>query len=361
MPPPTIPAQVEVRPVASASREELLRAALLASASGKSFEDLKFYVFSRRTRDGNVDRPLPVLANSVLLRKASSHFDYLFTHAGFAESETVDIDEPYPSSRPKNSADYDYGSDSDLDDESENEDIDATDIQSQVGRDPEPSTGPGGSDDHSAKQDDLEGQDNERKGVNGHENAIQQSQTASSGRFGRRGQVVFLNGIAYKTWKAFVLYTYLGEKELTFAPLRSEGKSSIALYIGTQSVLPCSPKSLYRLAEKYDIASLKDLAAEEIKKRLHPYNILPEIFSTFTSVYPPIEELQLEYLQQHMGDEVIKDTLPVWIEALAKGHLPVGSERIISRLLLSGPVRNLKSCPAGCNSTYVCNNCRRSF
>ena len=66
----------EVSPVASASRDQVQRAALLASLSGRSFEDVKFFAFSCRTRDGNASKPLPLLANSALLRKASSHFDF---------------------------------------------------------------------------------------------------------------------------------------------------------------------------------------------------------------------------------------------------------------------------------------------
>ena len=66
----------EVSPVASASRDQVQRAALLASLSGRSFEDVKFFAFSCCTRDGNANKPLPLLANSALLRKASSHFDF---------------------------------------------------------------------------------------------------------------------------------------------------------------------------------------------------------------------------------------------------------------------------------------------
>ena len=86
---------------------------------------------------------------------------------------------------------------------------------------------------------------------------------------GRQGRVVFLDGIAHKTyvpssplllgliqtenvrtsWRAFIMYTYLGPEELTFAPLRSEGMIR-ARDPGPNKTHACSPKSIYRLAER---------------------------------------------------------------------------------------------------------------
>lgn len=71
-----LPSWSPILPVASSSREAILKASLLASATGRSFEDVNFFVFSRRRLDGLVDHPLPLRANSSLIRKASPHFDY---------------------------------------------------------------------------------------------------------------------------------------------------------------------------------------------------------------------------------------------------------------------------------------------
>ncbi|KAI0331011.1 hypothetical protein GY45DRAFT_673314 [Cubamyces sp. BRFM 1775] len=339
------------KPVASSSREDVLRAALLASASGSSFEDVKFFVFSRRNREGLVDKPMPVLANSTLLRKASSHFDYLFTQ-GYAESGIVDIDAPYPSTRPDKTTDYDYECDSDLEDEEEwsEPDIvleDASDTAVGSSPNPEPS---------------KDGDDSDSKGDSGDGDAA--APTTNLTRPGRQGRVVFLDGIAHKTWRAFVIFTYLGPEELTFAPLRSEGKSRSPVP-GLNKTPACSPKSIYRLAERYDIPSLKELAADEIKKRLSPHNILEEIFSTFPSLYPDVQDIELEYLQAHLHEPVVQDRLPVWIESLAKGELPTGSERVISNLLKRGnSANNSKRCPGGCSTGYYishCNACGRNF
>lgn len=117
------------------SSVEIHRAAILANISGKPYDDVKFFAFSRRTRDGAVDTPLPLVANSRLVRKAAPHFDLGTSHfsykrvnfflmeallvfgAGFAESAICDMDAPYPSSRSARAESYSYVSDSDLEDE----------------------------------------------------------------------------------------------------------------------------------------------------------------------------------------------------------------------------------------------------
>lgn len=55
---------------------EVLKYALVASARGQAFEDVKFYAFSRRNHSDTVDTPLPVYANSTLVKKASPHFQF---------------------------------------------------------------------------------------------------------------------------------------------------------------------------------------------------------------------------------------------------------------------------------------------
>ena len=62
--------------IASLSRDQVQRTVLLSSVTGASFEDVKFFAFSRRTRAGAVDSPRALFANSALVRKASSHFDF---------------------------------------------------------------------------------------------------------------------------------------------------------------------------------------------------------------------------------------------------------------------------------------------
>lgn len=56
-------------------KKGLLQVALRKAVTGGSFIDTKFYAFSRRRSTGVVDDPLPVYANSEILRAASTYFD----------------------------------------------------------------------------------------------------------------------------------------------------------------------------------------------------------------------------------------------------------------------------------------------
>lgn len=58
------------------TREQTHRTVVLASLSGETCEDVKFFAFSRRTRAGTVDTPLPIVANTKLICNTSSHFNF---------------------------------------------------------------------------------------------------------------------------------------------------------------------------------------------------------------------------------------------------------------------------------------------
>ncbi len=103
---------------------------------------------------------------------------------------------------------------------------------------------------------------------------------------------------SHHSFRALIIYAYLGEVE--FAPLKSENKAHSSQVDPYKPPL-CSPKSMYRLAEKvngssnpkrplrltklqYDIPDLKEEALKDIQSKLSPHNILEELFSTFTSL-----------------------------------------------------------------------------
>ncbi|KAI0769671.1 hypothetical protein BD413DRAFT_477311 [Trametes elegans] len=341
-------------PVASSTREDVLQAALLASASGRPFEDVKFFAFSRLTHTGDVDTPLPLFANSTLIRKASSHFDYLITQ-GFAESGFCDLDAPYPSTRQSCVDDYDYVDDSDLDEEEFHY------PPSPLLEDEHPASPPGLVENvECGGRDSGIGKTQVPTGSKGDHAVASSGGYTSAAKFGRPGRIVFLDDIAYKTWKVFIAYAYLGDQKLTFAPLKSEGKAAA----GWGKPSGCSPKSMYRLAEKYDIELLRALSIDQIKASLHPHNILQEIFSTFTSLYPAIQSIELDFLLKNINENVISDQLPTWIDAMEEGHLPRGASRIVSSLVARLATQpKIKSCPYGCKSqsTCYCPNCGRQF
>ncbi|PIL34171.1 hypothetical protein GSI_03882 [Ganoderma sinense ZZ0214-1] len=250
-----------VSPVASTvSRDQVQRAALLASVTGRWFEDVKFFAFSRRTRNGSVDKPLPLLANSSLIRKASSHFDfgmasairfyvfhritnglrYLVFGAGFSESGVADIDAQYPLTRPTSTETYDYASDSDLEDEE--------DIEGEA-----PSSDDDVGTEGHADVKSLRGWGKDNDGLPASKEDVSKDASAllhnsgPSRAHARPGRVVFLGDIAYTTWKSFIFYAYY--EEVNFSPLKSQQMPRPKDQDPYHAPL-CSPKSMYRIAHK---------------------------------------------------------------------------------------------------------------
>ncbi|KAI0702972.1 hypothetical protein C8T65DRAFT_741452 [Cerioporus squamosus] len=278
---------VPQRAISMLSRPQATQAALLSSLSGRPFEDMKLFAFSRRTRSKTIDAPLPILVNSVLLRSTSTHFDQ-GSVAGFSESEITNLDAPYPTIRSHVSSDYGYESDSDLEDEDEQ--LNAYSVTQlhplQVPR------------------------------LLDHLRKVTVPRAAMDDRL-----------------KSFVFYAYTGG--ITFRRLKSQGSKASPLGQTEPTSVPvCSPKSMYRLADLYDVPMLKNLARNDIKMKLSPDNILDELFSTFTSLYPEIEAFEREYLLNNIDNPVIQQKLPDWMDALAEGRLPQGAAKTVSKLIL---------------------------
>ncbi|KAI8975820.1 hypothetical protein BD414DRAFT_467491 [Trametes punicea] len=377
-------------PLSTATREEVSQYAMLSSITNGAFEDVKFYAFSRRIGPGQVDTARPLFANSALICKASSHFDFVFS-AGFAESEMTNMDAPYPSHRASQNDAYDYAEDSDLDPEHEEaieEADESPDIPSARTRSPSvvsdpmprsmassplprtfsppirsedtlpPTNSPAAvpvADEEFPLPSNNTDESAERKGfyeyeaspVDEHRSGAPKPSgnnlRSASGRVegapstsGRKGRVVFIDDFAYRTWAAFIFYAYFDT--VSFAPLKSRGKGVTQ---DTRSpAMPyeppqCSPKSMYRLAEKYGIERLKDLAAANLQGQLTAHNILVELFSPFTSMFAGVQAAEMEYLVRHISEpDTLKD-IPRWIRYLEEGRLPRGSGTILSTLVTS--------------------------
>lgn len=128
----------------TATREQVSQHTMRHSIATGMFEDVKFFLFSRRKRSGVVYAPRPLFANSALVCKASAHFDFGMFHAkcsflviaeltrlppsvfsaGFAESEVTDMNAPFPHTRKCQTSDYDYSADSDIEDDDEDDELD---------------------------------------------------------------------------------------------------------------------------------------------------------------------------------------------------------------------------------------------
>jgi len=124
---------------------------------------------------------------------------------------------------------------------------------------------------------------------------------------------------AFKTWQALILYLYSGD--IKFLPLKSQKASSLSL-ANQPSTIACSPKSMYRLAEKLGLHDLKALALKSIQAGLSKTNILDEAFSKFTSRYPVITEMDVNILCQHYDSAEVLKAFPAKMKRVAEGELP---------------------------------------
>lgn len=127
------------------------------------------------------------------------------------------------------------------------------------------------------------------------------------------GRTVYIKDIAHKTLKSFAWYCYSGE--LIFAPFKSDThdrKTSepVEEPLAASKSPSCSPKSMYRLADKYGITELEDRTFEEIRDRLTVHNILDELFSTFTSRYDRVKQMEIDFICGKLDCPEISEGLP---------------------------------------------------
>ncbi|KAI0331010.1 hypothetical protein GY45DRAFT_673313 [Cubamyces sp. BRFM 1775] len=358
-----IPSVALAHPLSTATRQQVSQHAMLTSITTGVFEDVKFYVFSRRTRSGRVDTPRPLFANNALLVKVSQDFAFV---DGFAESKATDMAAPYPPERTSYTTEYTYSEDSDLEDDTADYESDLSEAFSEDNLPPphlpkpcipkpepvpsaEPSSYVLSPDEPSywspgvpVAEPESHKTDHTPAGSEAaHSVAPVQTGCSKDTSIGeqqakeivtncsRKGRVVFIEDFAYRTWEAFIFYAYFGS--VSFAPLRSqkERRPKHELY----EPPPCSAKSMYRLADKYGIQELKDIAMASILERMTAHTILVELFSPFTAVYPEIKGVELDYLVAHISDEQVLAQMPKWLRYLEEGRLPRGSASIISTLI----------------------------
>ncbi|KAH7908731.1 hypothetical protein BJ138DRAFT_1128209 [Hygrophoropsis aurantiaca] len=137
-------------------------------------------------------------------------------------------------------------------------------------------------------------------------------------------RTIRVHGVALKSLKALIYHCYTAQ--MFFSPL----KSSDADKTGDQPVLPdrfyCSPKSMYRLADKIGAQELKKLSLESIRSSLSKHNILDEVFSQFTSRYPEVLNMELNLLVKNIREPEVVQALPAKMKAVASGAFPHSGE-----------------------------------
>ncbi|KIM91953.1 hypothetical protein PILCRDRAFT_105901 [Piloderma croceum F 1598] len=126
-------------------------------------------------------------------------------------------------------------------------------------------------------------------------------------------------------WQALIMYLYSGD--IKFLPLKSQTSSSLFIPPNT---IACSPKSMYRLATKMGLHNLKVLALSSIAEGLSKQNIVEEAFSTFTSRYPAIMEMEMDVLYRHYSSPEVLEAFPAKMEKVAMGELPHSAKNLTS-------------------------------
>ncbi|KAJ7139107.1 hypothetical protein C8R44DRAFT_763899 [Mycena epipterygia] len=244
--------------------------ALADTLRGKEVVDVKFYAYTRRICGDYVARPRPMFAKVSLLRGHSDDLDSLISGGeGFVESVMVDLDSDLQSPEDE-FGEYSYMSDSDLDSDEEEEDV-RTDSSGKNAPTLPPSQPP------------------DFKTI-----PLPPSRPSSPAPAPRRmGRVVVVKGHAYKTWNALLYYLYT--KKIVFSSLDRPRLSAPA-----SRIPECSPKSMYKLADAYGLDDLKKLALTSLRSQLSATNIVQETFSTFTSVYPEIQDIEVQFLIEHL-------------------------------------------------------------
>ncbi|KAJ7649421.1 hypothetical protein DFH06DRAFT_1475807 [Mycena polygramma] len=102
----------------------------------------------------------------------------------------------------------------------------------------------------------------------------------------RMGRVVPVKGHAFKTWNAPLYYLYTNKIRFRSSESASQAPD-------------CSAKSMYKLADKVKliVSVLQDIQEH------HPLStetIVHEAFSSFTSLYPEIQDMEVEFLLKHL-------------------------------------------------------------
>ncbi|EIW83296.1 hypothetical protein CONPUDRAFT_152321 [Coniophora puteana RWD-64-598 SS2] len=145
----------------------------------------------------------------------------------------------------------------------------------------------------------------------------------TSTRVTSSNDTMIVTGAAYQTWKALINYSYTGNVQ--FLPLTSTGiRKTSPKGVGDElsSSHPCSPKSMYRLADKLELRTLREHAFKAISRDLSASNILDEVTSKFTSEHPKIFQMEMGFLLALRGNPVILQNLSMKMDQIVRGEVP---------------------------------------
>jgi len=289
--------------------------ALADTIRGDEVVDVKFYAYTR-AGSSYVARPRPMFAKMALLRGHSDILDaYLagISGQGFAESQFVDLD-AHVLHDEERFTDYDYMSDSDLDTDDEEDGPISGRLSPgpiEAGPIPPDSIPLPSTDDEENLKSPLQSF-NHFPGFN---SCPQHPHSSSSPALGPCGDN---KGHAYKTWNALLYYLYT--KKVVFRALKSTKKRKFTKARPAPGPLECSPKSMYKLADAFGLTELKALGLASLKSQLSAKNIVREAFSSFTSVYTDVQDIETVVLIQHLPN--VTDEMEAMLRSICDGTRP---------------------------------------
>ncbi|KAF9648598.1 hypothetical protein BDM02DRAFT_2211634 [Thelephora ganbajun] len=282
---------------------EPLQRALADSITSGKFVDTKLWAFSSRNgTTGRVGNPQPLFVNGCVLKSLP-----YFQHALSGEDDVEDIREGFPDLIEAFSDNYDYSSDSDL--EVDDEEVRSPRVEEPqavaeaIRLDEDTSTTLNnekcGDILHTEREDARS--ETSVASVSEMQSALAELEEINHGTIDLKhfAKTVVIQEVAFITLRAALRYLYTNDIE--FAPPRSS-KSRENTEGGREppQVPRPSPKSIYRLAMKYNIPGLKMIALDEIKRTLDRYDIIEEVFSKYTSRFPEVREVQVEHLARSL-------------------------------------------------------------
>ncbi|KAI0826416.1 hypothetical protein BC629DRAFT_78834 [Irpex lacteus] len=146
------------------------------------------------------------------------------------------------------------------------------------------------------------------------------------------GRIIVIPDVAHTTLKAMIHFLYFGT--LNFAPVTSAGKGPQRSQLPGESIHAstirshpwdaprCSPKSMYRLADKFGLTELKAKAKESMKLNMTTDNITTELRSSITSTYDEIRDMMIQFACERSRLPLVIAMIPEWLEELATGRIP---------------------------------------
>ncbi|KIY65604.1 hypothetical protein CYLTODRAFT_424221 [Cylindrobasidium torrendii FP15055 ss-10] len=270
--------------------------------------DTKVLCYSHRPRVGKARTPSAFFCHTKIVEKSGLHCVDITNCGDEFESEHFWLAAAHTES-------LDYDSDSDLEEEDDTETAENDSELDSTGGTPSV-----------ASQDfmDVSTVDADNQTLDG-VSLETQSQPSDSTNM----RVIFLNSTAARTWSAFQNYAYFGD--IKFAKLKSSHKDPIEGTIARFEEESCSPKSMYRFADQFGLDVLKAKALENIKSQLSVDNIVHEAFSVFSSRYPEVLDIEVEYLLANFSkNKVIQTGVANMTDRAGEVHiLPV-----VKRILL---------------------------